>query len=80
MATSRRSRCEQEGVRLSGCRSFAACSIERPLRSETVAVAAVIEDSFYAAGRAAGLPHATLAEMIKLLKRQQSHHGIGRVR
>ena len=47
--------------------SFAASSIERLLRSEVAAVAAPIEDSFYAAGSKAGLPHATLAQMIKLL-------------
>ena len=47
--------------------SFAASSIERLLRREVAAVAAPIEDSFYAAGSKAGLPHATLAEMIKLL-------------
>jgi murein DD-endopeptidase MepM/ murein hydrolase activator NlpD len=46
---------------------FAARSVERPLRARTVAVAAPIADSFYAAGAAAGLPPATLAEMIKLL-------------
>ena len=47
--------------------SFAASSIERELRSELAAVAAPIEDSFYAAGIKAGLPPATLAAMIKLL-------------
>ena len=46
---------------------FAARSVPRPLRGETVTVAVPIADSFYAAGAAAGLPPATLAEMVKLL-------------
>ena len=46
---------------------FAASSVDRKLRIETVAVAATIEQSFYAAGLEAGLPPATLAQMIKLL-------------
>ena len=47
--------------------SFAAESVERALRRQTVAVAAPIDDSFYAAGSAAGVPAPTLAEMIRLL-------------
>ena len=47
--------------------SFAAESVERTLRRQTVAVAAPIDDSFYAAGSAAGVPAPTLAEMIRLL-------------
>jgi murein DD-endopeptidase MepM/ murein hydrolase activator NlpD len=47
--------------------SFAASSVERELHSELAAVAAPIADSFYADGIKAGLPPATLAEMIKLL-------------
>ena len=46
---------------------FAARSVPRPLRGETVTVAVPIADSFYAAGAAAGLPPVTLAEMVKLL-------------
>lgn len=46
---------------------FAAESVERALRPMSVAVAATIDDSFYAAGSAAGVPAATLAEMIRLL-------------
>lgn len=47
--------------------SFSASSVGRALRSETVTMAAAIESSFYGAGLDAGLPHATLAQMIKLL-------------
>ena len=47
--------------------SFAASSIERELRSELAAVAAPIEDSFYAAGIKAGLPPPPSLPMIKLL-------------
>ena len=46
---------------------FAAESVERALRPKSVAVAATIDDSLYAAGSAAGVPAATLAEMIRLL-------------
>jgi murein DD-endopeptidase MepM/ murein hydrolase activator NlpD len=46
---------------------FAAESVARALRARSVAVAAVIEDSFFAAGQGAGVPPATLAEMIRLL-------------
>ena len=47
--------------------SFATRSVGRRLRRETVAVAVPVVDSFYAAGLAAGLPPATLAQAIKLL-------------
>ncbi|MGD9510894.1 MAG: peptidoglycan DD-metalloendopeptidase family protein [Geminicoccaceae bacterium] len=46
---------------------FAAESVARALRTRSVAVAAVIEDSFFAAGQGAGVPPQTLAEMIRLL-------------
>lgn len=46
---------------------FAAESVERALRPMSVAVAATIDDSLYAAGSAAGVPAATLAEIIRLL-------------
>ncbi len=46
---------------------FAARSIERRLRSETVTLAVPVVDSFYAAGSDAGLPPAILARAIKLL-------------
>lgn len=46
---------------------FAASSIKRRLRAQTLTVAAPIQDSFYQAGRDAGLPPPTLARMIKLL-------------
>jgi murein DD-endopeptidase MepM/ murein hydrolase activator NlpD len=47
--------------------SFATRSVERRLRRETVTVAVPVVDSFYAAGLAADLPPATLAQAIKLL-------------
>ncbi len=46
---------------------FAASSVARTLRSSAVAVAAPIDDSFYAAGRGAGLSPQILAQMIRLL-------------